>query len=114
MTPTTEKALPAREILLVGPYGVLGTGVLDAAAANAAWRITTAARRPPPTHRPSTALINVDLLDRKRDDAGVLGSEHGNRSSLTPISIFLDYAPIPPGRSFRRPAAIAENLVVDR
>jgi hypothetical protein len=67
MTPTTEKALPAREILLVGPYGVLGTGVLDAAAANAAWRITTAARRPPPTHRPSTALrhINVDLLDRK-------------------------------------------------
>ena len=37
MTPTTEKALPAREILLVGPYGVLGTGVLDAAAANAAW-----------------------------------------------------------------------------
>ncbi len=40
MTTTTEKALPAREILLVGPYGVLGTGVLDAAAANAAWRIT--------------------------------------------------------------------------
>ena len=82
MTPTTEKALPAREILLVGPYGVLGTGVLDAAAANAAWRITTAARRPPPTHRPSTALINVDLLDRKRDDAGVLGSEHHNRSGF--------------------------------
>ena len=67
MTTTTEKALPAREILLVGPYGVLGTGVLDAAAANAAWPITTAARRPPPTHRASTALrhINVDLLDRK-------------------------------------------------
>jgi hypothetical protein len=33
MTTTTEKALPAREILLLGPYGVLGTGVLDAAAA---------------------------------------------------------------------------------
>jgi hypothetical protein len=67
MTTITEKALPAREILLVGPYGVLGTGVLDAAAANAAWPITTAARRPPPTHRASTALrhINVDLLDRK-------------------------------------------------
>jgi hypothetical protein len=30
VTTTTEKALPAREILLVGPYGVLGTGVLDA------------------------------------------------------------------------------------
>jgi hypothetical protein len=33
MTTTTEKALSVREILLVGPYGVLGTGVLDAAAA---------------------------------------------------------------------------------
>jgi len=67
MTNTTEKALPAREILLVGPYGVLGTGVLDAAAANPAWHITTAARRPAPTYRASTALrhINVDLLDRK-------------------------------------------------
>jgi len=67
VTTTTEKALPAREILLVGPYGVLGTGVLDAAAANPAWRITTAARRPPPTYRASTALrhMHVDLLDRK-------------------------------------------------
>jgi hypothetical protein len=34
MTTTAEKALPTREILLVGPYGVLGTGVLDAAAAD--------------------------------------------------------------------------------
>ena len=64
---TTKEALESREILLVGPYGVLGTGVLDAAAANPAWRITTAARRPTPTHRASTALrhINVDLLDRE-------------------------------------------------
>src|SRR6266481_8654240 len=67
MANTTEKALPAREILLVGPYGVLGTGVLDAAAANPVWRITTAARRPAPSHRAPTALrhINVDLLDRE-------------------------------------------------
>jgi nucleoside-diphosphate-sugar epimerase len=56
-----------REILLVGPYGVLGTGVIDsAAAANTSWQVTTAARRPAPVHRPSTALrhISVDLLDR--------------------------------------------------
>ena len=59
--------LPAREILLLGPYGVLGTGVVDAAAANPAWRVVTAARRPVPSHRDSTAVrhINVDLLDRE-------------------------------------------------
>jgi len=57
----------AREILLLGPYGVLGTGVVDAATANPAWRVVTAARRPVPAHRDSTALrhINVDLLDRE-------------------------------------------------
>src|ERR1700736_4525609 len=57
----------AREILLLGPYGVLGTGVVDAAAANPAWRVVTAARRPVPAHRDSTAVrhINVDLLDRE-------------------------------------------------
>jgi nucleoside-diphosphate-sugar epimerase len=66
MSPSTETPLPPREILLVGPYGVLGTGVLDAAAANPAWRVTTAARRPAPTHRAPSALrhISVDLLDR--------------------------------------------------
>ena len=66
MSPSTETPLPPREILLVGPYGVLGTGVLDAAAANPAWRVTTAARRPAPTHRAPSALrhISADLLDR--------------------------------------------------
>jgi nucleoside-diphosphate-sugar epimerase len=66
MSPSTETPLPPREILLVGPYGVLGTGVLDAAAANPAWRVTSAARRPAPTHRAPSALrhISVDLLDR--------------------------------------------------
>ena len=55
-----------REILLLGPYGVLGTGVVDAAA-NPAWRVVTAARRPVPSHRDSRAVrhINVDLLDRE-------------------------------------------------
>src|SRR5260370_343075 len=58
---------PCRESRLLGPYGVLGTGVVDAAAANPAWRVVTAARRPVPSHRDSTALrhINVDLLDRE-------------------------------------------------
>jgi hypothetical protein len=68
MTPCSEKSTASREILLAGPYGVLGTGVLDAAAAaDPAWRVTTAARRPAPTNRASTALrhINVDLLDRE-------------------------------------------------
>ena len=58
---------PAREILLLGPYGVLGTGVVDAASVNPAWRVVTAARRPVPSHRDSRAVrhINVDLLDRE-------------------------------------------------
>jgi hypothetical protein len=38
MTPTNKEPASDREILLVGPYGVLGTGVIDAVAANPAWR----------------------------------------------------------------------------
>ena len=33
MTKVSERTAPKREVLVVGPYGVLGTGVLDAAAA---------------------------------------------------------------------------------
>src|SRR5580658_7044436 len=67
MTKVSEPFPPKREILVVGPYGVLGTGVLDAAAADPAWRVTTAARRPAPTYRPATAErhITVDLMDRE-------------------------------------------------
>src|SRR5271155_3642263 len=67
MTKISEQATPKREILVVGPYGVLGTGVLDAAAENPSWRVTTAARRPAPTYRPNTAYrhISVDLMDRE-------------------------------------------------
>jgi hypothetical protein len=45
MASDLKNPLPARGILLLGPYGVLGTGVVDAAAANPAWRVVTAARR---------------------------------------------------------------------
>jgi nucleoside-diphosphate-sugar epimerase len=67
MTTRNESENSTREILLVGPYGVLGTGVLDAAAETANWLVTTAARRPAPTYRPSSAHrhITVDLLDRE-------------------------------------------------
>ena len=67
MTDVAERTAPKREILVVGPYGVLGTGVLDAAAADPSWQVTTAARRPAPTYRLNTAdrHIAVDLMDRE-------------------------------------------------
>ncbi len=67
MNKFSKPAAPKREILVVGPYGVLGTGVLDAAAADPSWRVTTAARRPAPTYRSTTAdrHIAVDLMDRE-------------------------------------------------
>src|SRR5258708_5111910 len=48
MTATSKESVSDREILLVGPYGVLGTGVIDAVAANPPWRVRTAARRTAP------------------------------------------------------------------
>jgi nucleoside-diphosphate-sugar epimerase len=67
MTATPKESASDREILLVGPYGVLGTGVIDAVAANPAWRVTTASRRPAPTYRTQTPPrdIGVDLMDRE-------------------------------------------------
>jgi len=61
-TPATE-----RQILVLGPYGVLGTGVIDAVTENPNWGITTAARRPAPTYWAQAAPphINVDLMDRE-------------------------------------------------
>ena len=59
MTATPKESASDREILLVGPYGVLGTGVIDAVAANPAWRVynSSAPTRadishptPPPPH----------------------------------------------------------------
>src|ERR1700730_16176724 len=67
MSVSSETPVTERQILLVGPYGVLGTGVIDAVAENPKWRITTAARRPAPTYRAPAAPphISVDLLDRE-------------------------------------------------
>jgi nucleoside-diphosphate-sugar epimerase len=63
----SEISAKERQILLVGPYGVLGTGVVDAVAENPKWRIITAARRPAPTYRAQAAPphISVDLMDRE-------------------------------------------------
>jgi nucleoside-diphosphate-sugar epimerase len=67
MSAGTETQVAQRQILLVGPYGVLGTGVIDAGAENPQWGITTAARRPPPTYRAQAAPshISIDLMDRE-------------------------------------------------
>src|ERR1700736_5799795 len=67
MPAVSEAPVTKRHILLVGPYGVLGTGVVDAVAENPRWGITTAARRPAPTYRaqPAPPHISVDLLDRE-------------------------------------------------
>lgn len=64
---TSEILVTERHILLVGPYGVLGTGVLDAVAENPKWGITAAARRPAPDYRAQAAPphISVDLMDRE-------------------------------------------------
>ena len=67
MPAASEIRAAERQILLVGPYGVLGTGVIDAVAENPKWGITTAARRPPSTYRAQAAPshISVDLMDRE-------------------------------------------------
>src|SRR6202158_2749187 len=67
MSATSETLVAERQILIVGPYGVLGTGVVDAVAENPRWGITTAARRPAPTYRtqPAPSHISVDLMDRE-------------------------------------------------
>jgi hypothetical protein len=50
MSATSQSPVTERQILIAGPYGVLGTGVIDAVEENPKWGITTAARRPAPTY----------------------------------------------------------------
>jgi nucleoside-diphosphate-sugar epimerase len=58
-----------RELLVLGAYGALGTGITDAAVADPSWRVVTAGRRPPPAHHFSEGTappnVSVDLLDRR-------------------------------------------------
>src|ERR1700726_5138233 len=67
MSATAETHVAQRQILLGGPYGVLGTGVVDAVAENRRWGIITAARRPVPTYRAQAAPphVSVDLMERE-------------------------------------------------
>jgi nucleoside-diphosphate-sugar epimerase len=67
MSTTNETPALQRQILLVGPFGVLGTGVIDAVAETPQWGVTTAARRPAPAYRAQSAPphISVDLMDRE-------------------------------------------------
>jgi nucleoside-diphosphate-sugar epimerase len=67
MSTTNETPALQRQILLVGPFGVLGTGVVDAVAETPQWGVTTAARRPAPAYRAQSAPphISVDLMDRE-------------------------------------------------
>src|SRR6202142_4252341 len=67
MSATSETPVTKRQILIVGPYGVLGTGVIDAVAENPKWGITTAAGRPPPPYRAQAAPphISIDLMARE-------------------------------------------------
>jgi hypothetical protein len=69
---TSETRAAERQILIVAPYGVLGTGVVDAVAEDPKWGITTAARQPTPTYRAQAAPphISVDLLDREGTTKG--------------------------------------------
>src|SRR5580704_4082343 len=67
MPASAETQIAQSQILLVGTYGDLGTGVADAVEENPQWRITTAARRPVPTYRAQAAPshVSVDLMDRE-------------------------------------------------
>ncbi|WP_256667498.1 SDR family oxidoreductase [Pseudomonas sp. Fl5BN2] len=58
---------PARHLLVIGGYGVVGTAVVDLMTKTPGWQLTTAARRSPPASlldgSPAPAHIRVDLLD---------------------------------------------------
>ena len=71
MSAVSETPVTERQILLAGPYGVLGTGVIDAVAENPKWGISTVARRPlRPTgrrpHRPTSASISWTARARRK------------------------------------------------
>lgn len=67
MTEAPVAPIEAQNLLIAGAYGVIGTGITDAALADPSWNVTTIGRRPPPSHhfagRQPPKNISVDLLD---------------------------------------------------
>ncbi|MCY0854962.1 SDR family oxidoreductase [Cupriavidus sp. D39] len=72
----TNEAVP-RNLLITGAYGVLGTGITDAALADSGRRVITAARRAPPSHHfaghQAPLSLSVDLLDGNATRAALAG-----------------------------------------
>ena len=89
MSASSETPVAERQILIVGPYGVLGTGVVDADAENPKWGIVTAARRPAPTYRTQAAPphISVDLMDREGTIKAFSSLGKGRRKNNSPHCI---------------------------
>jgi nucleoside-diphosphate-sugar epimerase len=64
---------PQQHLLVVGGYGVVGTGVVNHILGMPDWRITTVGRSPAPTHlvdgRVAPPHIQADLLDTESPNA---------------------------------------------
>jgi nucleoside-diphosphate-sugar epimerase len=77
----SEHHAPSDNLLITGAYGVLGTGVVDAALAAPRRTVITATRRHPPAHhfvgRKAPEHLAVDLLDADATRAA-LGSIDGS------------------------------------
>ena len=66
-----------QNLLIAGAYGVIGTGITDAALADPSWHVTTMGRRPPPAHhfvgRQAPENLSVDLLDAEATTLAIAG-----------------------------------------
>jgi len=64
-------------LLIAGAYGVIGTGITDAALADPSWNVTTMGRRSPPAHhllgRQAPTNLSVDLLDTQATTRAIAG-----------------------------------------
>jgi uncharacterized protein YbjT (DUF2867 family) len=69
MSTNFETPESQRELLVLGAYGVLGTGITDAAVADPSWRVVTAGRRPPPAHQRATPVDRSGEPDIAADSA---------------------------------------------
>lgn len=68
MVGRSDTSAEIRELLVVGAYGVIGTGIIDAAVADPHFRVATTGRRAPPAHHFASGQtppnVKVNLLDR--------------------------------------------------